>query len=186
MPAPPSLPSLSLAAQATTYLVGDHARGVATATADPDTAVGVGEPASAFALASSLTIAYSSACASSRTDLHGAACRGRVARQRIAPNCAQNCARLRTFFTRLSMTAIESTPDVRQSPAAFEFLDAFRSEATSGGRCAPSRIAPMPAEAIERRCYNGEGSGGERSGGVAGGAGGHAPAPPWWRASAES
>ena len=81
----PSLPpSLSLAAQATTYLVGDHARGVATATADPDTAVGVGEPASAFAFASSLTIAYSSACASSRTDLHGAACRGRRARQRIA------------------------------------------------------------------------------------------------------
>ncbi len=76
----PPIPSLSLAAQATTYLVGDHARGVATATADPDTAVGVGEPASAFAFASSLTIAYSSACASSRTDLHGAACRARVAR----------------------------------------------------------------------------------------------------------
>ena len=61
------------------------------------------------------------------------------------------------------MVAIESTPDVRQSPAAFEFLDAFRSDATSGGRWAPSRIAPMPAEAIERRCCNGEGGGGGRS-----------------------
>ena len=53
----------------------------------------------------------------------------------------------------------------RQSPAAFEFFDAFRSDATSGGRWAPSRIAPMPADAIERRCCNGEGSGGERGDG---------------------
>ena len=116
MPAPPSLPSLSLAAQATTYLVGDHARGVATATADPDTAVGVGDPASAFALASSLTIAYSSACASSRTDLHGAACRGRRAVRELRDNCAQNCARIARLLH--SVEHDRDRVDARRPPVA--------------------------------------------------------------------